>query len=570
MRGADVTSLQSQNKKATVMSSFARISALRWPSLTSRGATIAQRFETLGRRFRKLKIRRKAAVVVGAIIFLVFVALGYPASLFSVGGLFLWLYLCRRPSREPLNTQSPRPMTSRFVRAVLDNIAELALYTAAGCGIVWLVGLCLTLMMPDPYLYADWQMHYLQAFKHYHRATTGWRALLVVGLAVLLSIGLNALWPLAYVGRASKAFSRVGMMFSGIALFTFVGVDRLSAHATDLTYAIRAQIADNLAELIRYRQNRAAYSWLTASVVQQRQLSMQRPMRDPLNTPAVGVSWYFEQAVAQCAAANQAYRQNFSAIYVIREDDVPAYCGDESLVRLISREGIVAPKPAARDVAAPLTWLPEYRGILSIGWRSQDVRKDVSAANLNIGFPTDDLVALEKLSESVGRDKERSYEAAVSAREALATALADLLPELTQEGIAGLLINTWREQIVAILVNESWAQIARRLRQPAGPARPNTAAILGIDGSTFISAPGSDQAAADAKVKIAKNLDTALKDTVRDEDAPREGDDPIRAAGIAGVADAKEAIRTGVIRRPDRIDPEPRPIRPVRVDPRFG
>ena len=206
-------------------------------------------------------------VLVVAILFAVvaFIVANAPISVYCLGALLAagGLHLLIRT----LDNDDILPR-GKLAKAAFEDLRRSALLFAGGMGIAWAVQTALNLArdrtQPDQVGEVEMSFYTLAAsLKSYASLPM---ALAIVGGALLLSLAIQAWWPLVAAGMLRKLLSRALGVIAALSLVSFVTIDHADKRFDFATAPIRAAIDVDLLATIAARQDSAALRWLTAEI----------------------------------------------------------------------------------------------------------------------------------------------------------------------------------------------------------------------------------------------------------------------------------------------------------------
>lgn len=390
-----------------------------------------------------------------------------PISAYSIAAGLAALGL--RRAEKVLDGEDPASISfrRRLARGVASDGRRIAFWLFAGFAAIWVVQIVINLFRshtdPDQVLSAEVAVY--EFGERLAQLASVSTALICLAIALLLSILVSALWPVAALGALRKFLAAAIVAFAAIASFSFVAVAEASSRYDFATGPIRAAIVQDLAQLAQARRDGAAFQWMAAQFSPERREAQ----------PAIR-EWraYFNEAEARCEQENVEFRRAYrgqlrQAMANAPPDDglaqvrrsgapseVPTYCRPDELVQnlverrtLDARGAAVAARPWLADFGADLG--PPAMGEL-----------DTAVGDLTLDARTRRLYDLQSLRATVGAALGRAGAARDAARTIAVDAIANLLPG-NARGAAGVIVDAWKGVLVEALAGETGSRIAMRI-----------------------------------------------------------------------------------------------------------
>ncbi len=322
-------------------------------------------------------------------------------------------------------------------RKALEDLRRAALIFAGATAAVWIAQVGLNLyrdqLQPSQALIAERRFYELAAALKPYASLSAAAAL--IGGALAASVALRSYAPLVAVAKVRKWLSTLLAVLAGATMFGFVAVDNGDARYDFVASPIRAQIAANIAETVRLRKDAAALRWAAAE----------------MQTQVVPGGEVARRLAALQSAAQQicAKRRDGDGS---RPPD-PAGCDWDEYAR------IALWRPPAEDVPTSTNryWVPEFTTDVMVGPTLEDMTPLVAVRA--------DRPAFGELSVLLARTRAALNDAAAAesavrgvATKALAKAIGNPV-----EGLAGALIDAWRDALLSELATEGQKQIEARL-----------------------------------------------------------------------------------------------------------
>ena len=344
----------------------------------------------------------------------------------------------------------PRSRSLRIRAGFVENSAELAFCLAIGSGLVWLIGIGLSIADPDPNVFGPREVDFLELAERYKQLVSPPHVIAILVLTLLVSIALNSLWPMLVAARLRQCAVRVSIVLAGMTMFSFVGIGEAADRREAAVNEIKAAIVSDVEKLIRGRQKNAAYHWLAASLQEHARAA-----------PSLA-ELHHDLAVGRkaCNDATMTYDDAYKAAYPFHRPPRPI-CDETTFTAAFARDEIERPDEQARR-GARADWAPEFRGAVTVTPGSVSVLLPPALAAAPNANPV--ITGLQALHHRTSAAREEEESARKAMRESVTTLVASLFPELGST-LVGIVLDAWKETAIGIVANESADRIAERLRQ---------------------------------------------------------------------------------------------------------
>jgi hypothetical protein len=409
-------------------------------------------------------------VVVGLILWLAYDNL--PISAYAVAAglatLFLWW------AEKALAKDDRRPVSfpRRLRNGLVTDGKRVAFWLFIGFSLVLLIQVAVNLFRShvDPYQVLSAELALYEFSEWMTRLASATVALVCFGIALLLSILMSTLWPIAALGTLRKVLSAGIVAFAAMTGFSLVAIGEAAGRYDFATGPIRAAIVEDLEALAQARRDGAAFQWLAAEFNQAR----------PQAQPAIR-AWeaYFGAAAAGCERDNLEFRRNYrvqlrqalarapaseqDAVFVRAigtARDVPTYCRTDEIVKQLAEMRASSLSESAAVRIRP--WLPDYVAHLGPPPPAGEGAGGEFLDNPVIESRGRRLADLEALRSSIGAALRREEAARDAARAVAVDAIAELLPG-SARGAAGAIVDAWKGVLVEVLASETAARIGQRI-----------------------------------------------------------------------------------------------------------
>lgn len=370
----------------------------------------------------------------------------------------------------------------RLARGLASDSKRVAFWLFAGLAAIWLVQIVLNLFRSnvDPNQVLSAELAVYEFGDQMTELASVSTALIGLAIALLLSIMVSALWPVAALGAFRKFLSAAIVAFAAITSFSFVAVAEASSRYGFVIGPIRAAIVRDLGALAQARQDGAAFQWMAA------QFSPDRAEAKPAIR-----AWqaYFNEAGARCERENVEFRRAYrgqlrqAIVNDLRNNrgstrsaapGVPTHCHSDQLVRDLVQQRIPAVRGA---VTAARPWLSDFRA--NLGPPAVGGMLDPAVGDLTLGARNRRLHDLQSLRTAIGSALQRAGAAREAARTIAVDAVTNLLPG-SARGVAGVIVDAWKGALVDAMAGQSEARIATRvaLLRTGGPGAAGNAELL--------------------------------------------------------------------------------------------
>lgn len=393
-----------------------------------------------------------------------------PISAYSIAAGLAALGLRRAEKRLDGEDAAPISFRRRLARGVASDGKRVAFWLFAGFAAIWLVQIVVNLFRShtDPNQVLSAEVAVYEFGEGLTQLASVSTALICLAIALLLSILVSALWPVAALGALRKFLAAAIVAFAAITSFSFVAVAEASSRYDFATGPIRAAIVQDLAQLAQARRDGAAFQWMAAQFSPERREAQ----------PAIR-EWqaYFNEVGARCEQENVEFRRVYrgrlreAIVDRLRENrgltrsttlegavGVPTHCRTEEIVRtLVERRA----SDAGGTAVAVRPWLPDFREYFGPPASAGDIPYPVPD-NPTLNNRVRRLHDLQSLREAIGSALQRAGAARDAARTIAVDAIANLLPG-NARGVAGVIVDAWKGALVEAMAGQSEARIATRL-----------------------------------------------------------------------------------------------------------
>jgi hypothetical protein len=409
-----------------------------------------------------------ALVLLGLVLFLI--GAGAPGSLYCLGALACWGVLAGTRKMTAKADPAKSSLLLRIQTGLLGTAQFAAFWFAMGALCIWLMQLAINSggVVLKPETAADLELWASDRADNLRGVVALGPTAFIVGAAILLSLLVDALWPLGLLAWLKKLVGRLIAFLAAFAAFSFVAVHTGAARYDDLSAPIRARIADGLDSIRQARQEQAALMWASALLEEQKS-----------KEPDAARSWrdYLEQGERQCRTAQAYYAAGFRAAWGGTRH--ATFCPPDEYRSFLVRRMLDAPvEPAGSGEL--MAWVGE----LSDAARpapddsfSQERLYEIVPAIRRLA----DLRALQtRVSARLG-DAERARDLARGLFVKAAAKFAESAAPAPVEGMPKEIFET----LLGLVATESLPKVVERLRLARLPLSKTARALLRIDPVTL-------------------------------------------------------------------------------------
>jgi len=401
---------------------------------------------------------------------------GAPISLICLGAGLLALFLAAgapKPDDPP-----PRGFADALFVGLLRDGSHMALWFFVATAIVTVTQVLLNLfrarVSPDALKTVELAIYDVAQF--FRNFLSLRNALICLGTALLLSLLLNAAWPVTALRRLRRGVAAGLALFGALTAFTFVTTEVAEGK-------IRAAIVRDLEKAAQARREHAALQWIAADL-----------KREQASGPEAAEAWtdYFQTELSSC-------RQGPLAGGVAGGSE----CDPTRLSSVASYS--IDPTRPTRVMLADAPWLPDFAGSVrrsptppsdppSAESRIRPSYEESGYAPLALAEPASGLGDLFRLRLRAERAKRESEGARDLVREVVVEGMAGLLGD-DLRGVAGDFVDNLRVLTFDVLASHvldrlrrgreiGTIRLPRLLRRPAVSREVRYAPVVETAGQT--------------------------------------------------------------------------------------